>query len=467
MSDRSHDDASSEQEDGSRTVAEPSVDRSETRHVLLIGGGGLADATERALESGGASVARLRDPRDPEIRTALEEEIDGAVIVSRADVVSLRLALVVAHVRPGLPLLVTTFGRDVAAQLESTVENVRVLSMADLVVPAFAGPCLDSKLLSLGGPRSDIAAVEVDGSEDRPRRTPLQSPGPGRGRRLLGLLESAARPFNTSARILQIGSVGFVAVLLIETAVTALALGVPLVDAFYTSMKVTVTVGPSSAAEAGPDWFKLFSAAAMILIVGFTAVLTAGLVNYLLDARLSGIVGRSAVPRRDHVVVVGLGEVGLRLCELLRELGVPVVAVERNDEAPTLLRAKDQRIPVVFGGGASQDLLRAVSLSRARALAAVTSDEVENIAISVSARGVRKDLAIALRAGDGDATTETRSLFDIGVVRDVYRIAGTALAAVALGYDAREAFPYKGTLYLVDHDGQIQPFVPVGSPTAR
>jgi len=145
---------------------------------------------------------------------------------------------------------------------------------------------------------------------------------------------------------------------------------------------------------------------------------------------------------------------------------VPVVAVERNAEAHTLLRAKEQRIPVVIGGGASQDLLLRLSLSRERALVAVTSDEVENIAIAVAARGVRQDLVIALRAGDGDATTETRSLFNIGVVRDVYQIAGTAFAAVALGYDAREAFPYRGTLYLVDDDGEIEPFVPVGSEAA-
>lgn len=283
---------------------------------------------------------------------------------------------------------------------------------------------------------------------------------------MLARLESIVRPFDASGRILLIGLVGFLSVLLVETAVTALARGVPLVDAFYMSTKVTVTVGPSSASEQGPDWFKLFSASAMLLILGFTAVLTAGLVNYLLDPRLTGIVGRSAVPRRDHVVVVGLGEVGLRLCELLRELGVPVVAVERNDEAPTLARAKDQRIPVVIGGGGSPDLLRSLSLSRARSLAAVTSDEVENIGIAVGARGVRSDLDIALRAGDGDATTEIRSLFGIGVVRDVYRIAGTVLAAVALGYDAREAFPYQGTLYLVDHSGEIEPFVPVSSPAA-
>jgi hypothetical protein len=45
-------------------------------------------------------------------------------------------------------------------------------------------------------------------------------------------------------------------------------------------------------------------------------------------------------------------------------------------------------------------------------------------------------------------------------VRDVYRIAGTALAAVTLGYDAQEAFPHEGTLYLVDDGGEIEPFVP-------
>ena len=71
----------------------------------------------------------------------------------------------------------------------------------------------------------------------------------------------------------------------------------------------------------------------MLLTLGFAAVLTAGLVNRLLDRRLTGIVGPSAVPRRDHVVVVGLGQVGLRLCLLLRDLGVPVVAIERDPEA--------------------------------------------------------------------------------------------------------------------------------------
>jgi hypothetical protein len=109
-------------------------------HVLLIGEGRLADATERALQSRGATVRRLDEPSDPEIREALDERVDRVVVISRFDDVSLRRALVVAHVRPGMSTLVTIFDRDVAAQLQDAVENVSVLSMADIVAPSFAGP---------------------------------------------------------------------------------------------------------------------------------------------------------------------------------------------------------------------------------------------------------------------------------------------------------------------------------------
>jgi hypothetical protein len=256
------------------------------------------------------------------------------------------------------------------------------------------------------------------------------------------------------------GLVGVLAVLVLETLVTMLEAGYSFVDALYTVAKVIVTVGPSTAAEHGATWFKLFSAVAMLLTLGFAAMFTAGLIDRLLGQRLTAIVGRASVPRRDHVIVVGLGQAGLRLCGLLRDLNVPVVAVEQNDAAKNVTRAKDQGLPVVIGSGSSQRVLRDLSIDRARALAAVTSDEVENIAIAVAARGARPELNITLRAGDGGLTSETRSLFQLGVVRDIYQIAGTALAAAALGHDARTAFPHEGTVYLVDAQGRIEPFAP-------
>jgi Trk K+ transport system NAD-binding subunit len=448
-----------------RAAARAAGSGGETPRVLLIGAGHLADATARALTAAGAAVKRSEEPTDREIRDALDDRVDRVVVISRLDHVALRRALVVAHVRPGLAMLVTIFDRHVAAELQDTMANVRVLSMAQIVAPALAGPCLDPGLLSLlrgptdSGPGPDMHGVGVGVGGEGPRRVPRTWTTPGPAQRVAANLEALLRPFDSSARILVYGLVGFLAVLVVETVVTALAKGVPVVDALYVVAKVTVTVGPSPFADGSGASFKLFSAAAMLLALGFTAVLTAGLVNRLLDPRLTGIFGRSAVPRRDHVVVVGLGQVGQRLCELLRDLGVPVVAVERDPDAKNIARAKDRRLPVVIGDGADHRTLRRLSIRTARALAAVTSDDVENIAVAVAARRLHSGLHIALRAGDGDATSEVQSLFHIGVVRDVYRIAGSALAADIVGYAVREAFPYQGTMYLVGESDEINPFV--------
>jgi len=184
-------------------------------------------------------------------------------------------------------------------------------------------------------------------------------------------------------------------------------------------------------------------------------------VRALIDRRLIAIVGRRVAPRRDHVIVVGLGQVGLRLCLLLRALGTPVLAIESNGDADYVARARDHGGPVVIGRGGSAHLLERVRTGRARALAAVTSDEIENIAIVVAALGCREDLRTLLRAGRGEVTNETRSLLKLGVVRDVYRIGGTLPAVIALGSQANEAFLHERTVFLVSPDGHVEPFEPI------
>jgi Trk K+ transport system NAD-binding subunit len=157
-------------------------------------------------------------------------------------------------------------------------------------------------------------------------------------------------------------------------------------------------------------------------------------------------------------VVVGLGQVRLRLCMMLRTLGIPVVAIERDPDADNIRRARQYDIPVVIGRGSSRTVLNRLSLERARAIAAVTSDEIENIAAAVAGLAIRSNLRTVLRAGGGDVLDETRALFRIGAVRDVYRIGGTVLAAAALGSKANEAFLAEETVWVIRHDGGGEPF---------
>ena len=428
----------------------------ESAHVLLIGDDELTAVTQRVLQDAGATVTNLREDSDPAIRTALGRRVDTVVVISKDDHVSLRNALVVEGVRPGVPLVVTVFDRDVAIELERVVRNVRVMSMADIVVPTLAGPCLDERLLSLHRTSSGLRAVR-DGDEGL-RIAPLDPPARSRRARLFADVGAMLRPHELSAKILLVGIIGFLSVLAIDAIATMIVLHESVVEAFYAATKTIITIGPNHLVDEGPTWFKGLSAVMMIAALAFTALLTAGLVNRLIDRRLCAIYGRRCLPRSDHVVVVGLGQVGLRLCLLLRELDVPVVAIEANPNADYVARAKDYGIPVVIGRGSSGFVLRRVSLHRARALAAVTSDEVENIAIVTAAHGEREQLRTLLRAGRGEVRNETRALLKLGVVRDVYRIGGTLLAAAALGSDASEAILHEHTVHLVAPAGRIEPF---------
>jgi hypothetical protein len=431
-------------------------DSSRQELILVIGQGPLVEVARRVLEEAGAKVLQLPQPVDSEIRLAMVAEVDAVMVISRDDHASLRHALVVEHVRPGIRLIVTIYNRDLGVELRRAVPNVRVMSMADVVAPSLAAACLGEDLLSVRLSAGTVIGIRQ--GADGPVTSPLAAHAHHPGERFVTNLRSLTRPFELSAKTLLSGLLGFVLILVSDSVVIALELHESVADAVYSATKTIVTVGSSQRVDNGPSWLKLYSAAMMIAALAFTAIFIAGLIDRLLDRRLVAIVGPRTMPRKDHVVVVGLGQVGLRLCMMLRALGVPVVAIEIDPDADNIRRARQYNIPVVIGRGSSRAVLQRLSLGRARALAAVTSDEIENIAAAVAALAMRVNMRTVLRAGSGEVLDETRALFRIGAVRDVYHIGGTLLASAALGSPAEEAFLAEETVWVVGANGQAEPF---------
>ena len=301
----------------------------ERRRVLLAGVGDLFDEVHEALEQAGAQVRGLKDPDDAAVRDALEEELPDVVcVVAREDALPLRLALLVRHLAEDVPLVVTVFDREMAAQLETTVPHLRVVSLADVVAPSLAAPCLDPDLVGLRADGDELAVL----ARRRRRRRWSASAGPSRASsRLRALVASVFTPYDHSAALLFYGAMGLAAMLAFETGGSMVVLDQSFADAFYGSTKSLATVGPNDAVAKGPSWFKVAIAVSMMLTLLSAACFTGGLINRLVDSRLTALIGRRAVPRRDHVVVVGLGQVGLRLCVLLRECGIPVVAIDTEE----------------------------------------------------------------------------------------------------------------------------------------
>ena len=324
-------------------------------------------------------------------------------------------------------------------------------SLADIVAPSLAGPCIEERFAAVSAEDDHpVGLVEDDGDV---REEPIPDP---KARRAEALARALFTPYDKSAGLLLFGAIGLVTVFLIETITAVFVLDDNLVDSIYGSAKTLVTVDPNLKVSKGPAWYKVFTSVSMLVALVFAAAFTAGLVDRVTGRRLTGLVGRRAVPRRDHVVVVGLGQVGLRLCTLLRACQIPVVAIERDEEAETVGLAREMKLPVVVGRGADPSLMRRLSLHRARAVAAVTSDDLVNISTAMTARGIHDDVRLVLRVGDGDVANETRSLLALGLIRDVHRIAAALLATMALGEEPESVVCLGDDAHLRFPDGRLE-----------
>jgi Trk K+ transport system NAD-binding subunit len=420
--------------------------------VLVIGEGDLSDEVATALESAGAVVERSLQLDEDEVRNALEGgSVDSVAVVAREDAFVLRMALIVRSVSEEVPLLLTIFDQAMAEQVAGELPNTRVTSLADIVAPSLAGPCIDERAtaVSVEGD-SPILLVDEDGELS-------EEPAPQlKARRIEALARALFTPYDKSAGLLLYGAIGLVAIFLIETVTAVFVIDNSAVDAIYGAAKTLVTVDPNLDVDNGPGWYKVFISLTMIVALVFAAAFTAGLVNRVVDRRLTGLVGRRAVPRRDHVIVVGLGEVGMRLCLLLRSCGVPVVAVEQDEEGRSIGLARQLGLPVVIGRGSDHSLMGRLSLHKARAVAAVTSGDLENISVAMTARAIEEDLRVVLRVGDGDVANETRSLLALGLIRDVHRIAAALIASKALGNGAESVVCLGDDAHLRFPDGRLQ-----------
>lgn len=431
-----------------------------TAAYLVIGEGTLAEGVEQALLEAGQPVHTLRRPADRELRRALEDSAQAVVVINRDDIAALRAALLVEYLRPGIRLVVTIFDRTVANQLIRAIPNCNVVSMADASVGAIVGPCVDPALVALHRTDADeLIGVRVDDGE-HPHVAPYAYRPPSAARRTARRLRAQFRPPDRSSRLLLWSLVGLLALVVLETLLATATHHEPFVHALYEATKAITTVGPSGFFEEGTTWAQLYGIASMALALVLTAVFTAALVNRVLSRRLTGIFGTRTIPRSGHVVVAGLGQVGFRLCLELRALGIDVVAVEQDPHAPNVALARGLKVPVVIGRGGDRYVLERLSLPRARALTAVTSDELANISISVAALAVEPALRTILRAGSNEVTRETAALFPIGLAQDLDRVAAAAVAATAIGHELAHAFVHRGETY-IETPGGIEPFPPL------
>lgn len=149
---------------------------------------------------------------------------------------------------------------------------------------------------------------------------------------------------------------------------------------------------------------------------------------------------------RNHIIVMGIGHIGLRVLRSLADMGIEVVAVDlkRTDHLDQVLAAL--RVPLIVGDGRSRLTLEQAGLPHARSLIVCTSDDFLNLEVCVRAREINPKAKIVVRMWDDEFAAHLKKSLDVETISSS-DLAAPAFAGTAMGVDVAPSFNIHDTDY--------------------
>jgi Trk K+ transport system NAD-binding subunit len=217
------------------------------------------------------------------------------------------------------------------------------------------------------------------------------------------------------------------------------------IDALYFASETITGVGYGDFSFAQqPAYLRLFAVGLMFGGVTVTAVLVAFLADLLLSRRFLQLAGlRRARHMRDHVVVVGLGSVGIRVVRDLTAAGYDVLVIERDENNRFLPTLAELDVPVIFGDPTMHQTLESARVDRARGVAVVNDEDMENIETGIvllEILGSDTEVPIVMRVQGRALSAAVNRRFGFENVRSIVDLAAPWFIGAAMGLQVLRTF---------------------------
>jgi len=171
----------------------------------------------------------------------------------------------------------------------------------------------------------------------------------------------------------------------------------------------------------------LISITSIASVLGVLGLIT----DSLLSSRFEFLRKRPAIPKQNHVVVVGFGRIGQRVVAILREFKQPIVVITEHLEASSLLN----KIPLVVGDFVTE--LPKLNLSNAKSVVVVTDDQMLNLEVALMARNAAKQvdrsIGVVIRTYDQRFRDNLSNLLPDAKALAAYELSAEAFVGAAFG----------------------------------
>jgi Trk K+ transport system NAD-binding subunit len=225
-------------------------------------------------------------------------------------------------------------------------------------------------------------------------------------------------------------------------------------DALYFTVETITTVGYGDFSFRGQaPWLMACAVCLMLAGALFVAVFFALLTNVLVSRRIEESLGRQQITGLSgHVLVIGLGAVGMGVVKRLAAAGRDIVVVEKSEHNRHLGQLRALGVPVVIADATLPETLESVRLASAAAVAVVTSDDLANLETGLAVRdqlGARWETTpVVLRIFDPQLARSVKASFGFTMVRSTAALAAPWFVGAALGLDVLSTF-YAGDVPLL------------------
>ncbi|HEV2238983.1 MAG TPA: NAD-binding protein [Ktedonobacterales bacterium] len=197
-----------------------------------------------------------------------------------------------------------------------------------------------------------------------------------------------------------------------------------------------------------------------------------GTLDALEDVRVRHLPSGAPVPPQhpsaelDSIIVCGLGKVGYRVVERLYALTPRprIVVVHLGDDGTSFVQrlAGMEGLTVLTGDASDPDVLARAGIARAYSVAAVTSNDLINLRVGLTARKLRADVHLVVRVFSDALAEELNDVFEIHTTYSTSNLASPTLAAAAIlgGEGVNRAFVAGGQIFSSDdwtagHSGRV------------
>ncbi len=145
----------------------------------------------------------------------------------------------------------------------------------------------------------------------------------------------------------------------------------------------------------------------------------------------------------NHTILVGMGHLGFRVVQKMRELDQEVVVIEQEPREDLALQLQALDVPLLQGDGTREALLRAAGVDKARTLILCTQNDNLNLQIAVKARSINPHLKVVIRIFDDDFARALEQQFGFTAI-SATGMAAPVFAAIAAGMDISHPITVEG-----------------------